>query len=110
MPLPYRWLTSLMMRYNGKSILPSEVKASLLNCDGGSIKIIGSTLTVIEAYSTVTVYSADVDDEVIYDRYDAYNKVLRLKNCEYRIYDKDLKPIGIEKININDIIDLEVKS
>ena len=21
MPLPYRWLTSLMMRYNGKSIL-----------------------------------------------------------------------------------------
>ena len=90
--------------YNGKAIAPSDVKASLLNADGGSVTIVGNSLAVIEAFSTVTVYSVQSEEETVYDKYDAYNKVLRLAGKEYTFSDKDGKEVTIESLKKNDIL------
>ena len=45
MPLPYRWLTSLMMRYNGKSILIDCGEGTQIAIDRKSTRLNSSHAT-----------------------------------------------------------------
>ena len=90
--------------YNGKSIESTAVTSALLNADGGSVKIVGDSLAVITAYETVTVYSTEPSEEIIYDKYDSYNNVLRLKGKDYVIRDLQGRDVEISAINTDDII------
>ena len=91
--------------YNGKSIAASDLKNILLSkADGGSIKLIGDSLTVIEAYRTIVVGSVDTNAEVIYDKYDLYNRVLRLKDADYFFKNEDGSKAELKDIFQNDVL------
>ena len=91
--------------YNGKSIASGDLKNILLSkADGGSIKLIGDSLTVIEAYRTIVVGSVDTNAEVIYDKYDLYNRVLRLKDADYFFKNEDGSKAELKDIFQNDVL------
>ena len=90
--------------YNGKSIASSSVKSSLLNADGGSVILVGNSLAIINAYDTVTVYSTEPSEEVIYDKYDSYNNVLRLNGKDYTIRNTEGKELEISELETDDIL------
>ena len=90
--------------YNGKYIASGSVSPQLLNADGGSIKLVGNSLAVIKAYKTLTVYSVESEAEVIYDKYDSYDNVLRLKGKDYIIRDISGKEVELSTLNTDDIL------
>ncbi len=96
--------------YNGKSIAPVSVSFDLLIADAGSILLVGDNLTVIKAYRTLTVYNVEAEEEVIYDKYDAYNNVLRLKGKDYIIRDISGKEVELSTLNTDDILSVAESS
>ena len=93
--------------YNGKSVTEAEFNkkgVSLLDGDGGSIKLVGDSLAVITAYKTLVVSSVNVAEEEIYDLYDAYERSLKLKSTEYTFTDIEGKELLPEELEKNDVI------
>ncbi len=92
--------------YNGKSIASSDLGKILLSkADGGSIKLIGDSLTVIDAYRTMVVSTVDAENERVYDLYDSYGNTLELEDCDfYTLKDMNGVEIPLSSISKEDVI------
>ena len=91
--------------YNGMVVTSNNVTTDMFDVDGGELVKLSNGRVIVKAYTDMVAYAVNCDDEVISDKYEPYDKAVRLANTNYySITDTDGSDMALEDIKTGSVL------